>query len=369
MCLKETGGRLCILSRGKFVFIISLVFALLLQPTVLWALPSLQENRSKAAKLEKEINSYNQQTEIAVEQYNQAQLKLGNIRQELSVTRAKLEDAEKELAVNQKTLNNRVATIYKSGEALDILELLLSAKSIADLIIAVESLEFVSGNDAKIVSRTKTLKKKVEQAGRDLAAQESEQASVTAYQQTKKSQIISRLARRKKALEKLESEIGRAEIAEVEARSVSVGRARAVAPPTNRVSAPAPVPVPSVDVPASGKGAAAVQIAMAQLGKPYVWAAAGPDSFDCSGLTMYVYAKVGISLPHSADAQFRMGTKISKDSLQPGDLIFGGSQGYISHVGIYIGGGNYVTAPQTGDVVKITSLARRRNYVGATRPQ
>ena len=366
VCLKETDRRLCILSRCKFVFIISLVLALLLQPSALWALPSLQENRSKATRLEKEIDAYDEKNEIAVEQFNQAQIKLGNIRQELSATRAKLESAEKELAVNQEILNTRVANIYKAGEAIDILELLLSARSIADLIAAVESLEFVSDNDAKIVSRTKILRRKVEQSGRALATQESEQASVTAYQQAKKNQIISQLSQRKKALEKVINEIGRAETAAAEARLASIGRARAVAPTSNRVSTPAPVKI--VDVPASGKGAAVVRLAMAELGKPYVWAAAGPNSFDCSGLTMYVYAQVGISLPHSADAQFRMGRQVNKANLQPGDLIFGGSQGYVSHVGIYIGGGNYINAPQTGDVVKVSSLASRRNYVGATRP-
>ncbi len=368
VCLKRTDWRVCILSRVKFVFVISLVFALLIQPTALWALPSLQENRSKAAKLEKEIDDYNQKNEIAVEQYNQAQYKLDNIRQELSATRAKLESAEKELAANQKILNKRVTAIYKTGEVFGILELLLSARSVADLITAVEALEFVSDNDAKIVIRTKTLKRTVEQAGKSLATKESEQASIASYQLEKKNQIISQLGQREKVLDKVEDEIEQAETAASRARLASIGRARAVAPSSSPGPRPSSPPIVLADVPASGKGSAVVQAAMAELGKPYVWAAAGPDSFDCSGLTMYVYAQVGISLPHSADAQYRMGTKISKDSLQPGDLIFGGSQGYISHVGIYIGGGNYINAPQTGDVVKISSLASRSNYVGATRP-
>jgi cell wall-associated NlpC family hydrolase len=97
----------------------------------------------------------------------------------------------------------------------------------------------------------------------------------------------------------------------------------------------------------------AVDTAMAQLGKPYVWAAAGPGSFDCSGLALYAYKAAGISLPHSAAMQSRMGTPVSLNALQPGDLVFFYGLG---HVGIYIGGGNVVHAPHTGDVVKVTPV-------------
>ncbi|MCA1824037.1 MAG: NlpC/P60 family protein [Frankia sp.] len=101
-----------------------------------------------------------------------------------------------------------------------------------------------------------------------------------------------------------------------------------------------------------------------QLGKPYEWAASGPDSFDCSGLTMWVWAKAGVSLPHSSRAQFDMGRHVSIAEIQPGDLTFYGSP--IHHVGIYIGNGNMISAPQTGDYVKIQA-AFRSDYVGAVR--
>ena len=93
---------------------------------------------------------------------------------------------------------------------------------------------------------------------------------------------------------------------------------------------------------------------MAQRGKPYVWAAAGPGSFDCSGLTMYAYAAAGVSLPHSSRMQSQMGQPVSRDQLQPGDLVFFYSP--VSHVGIYIGNGQMVHAPTSGDVVKVASV-------------
>ena len=98
----------------------------------------------------------------------------------------------------------------------------------------------------------------------------------------------------------------------------------------------------------------AVNTALAQRGKPYVWAAAGPGSFDCSGLMEYAYSAAGISLPHSSAEQARMGHAVSMSQLAPGDLVFYYSP--ISHVGMYIGNGQIVNAPTAGDVVKIVGI-------------
>jgi cell wall-associated NlpC family hydrolase len=124
---------------------------------------------------------------------------------------------------------------------------------------------------------------------------------------------------------------------------------------------------PAVDVPATSPGAAtAVRAALSQLGVPYKFAAAEPGgAFDCSGLTMWAWAQAGVSLPHFAAAQYAMLPHVSRDELQPGDLVFFYSD--LSHEGIYIGNGQFVHAPRTGDVVKISPLAGR-NFVGAARP-
>jgi cell wall-associated NlpC family hydrolase len=110
-----------------------------------------------------------------------------------------------------------------------------------------------------------------------------------------------------------------------------------------------------------------VNIALSKLGSPYRWAASGPDVFDCSGFTMWCYARVGVSLPHSSRAQIDVGQRVSRENLKPGDLVFFGRSG-IHHVGIYIGGDNFVHSPNTGDVVKVSSLSARSDYVGASRP-
>jgi len=118
--------------------------------------------------------------------------------------------------------------------------------------------------------------------------------------------------------------------------------------------------------PASGRAAVAVQFAYAQLGKPYVYGASGPNSYDCSGLTMRAWGAAGVSLPHNAAAQQSVTRSVSYADLQPGDLVFFGSPAY--HVGIYIGGGRMIAAPHTGDVVKIQSVSAHSNFSGGGRP-
>jgi peptidoglycan DL-endopeptidase CwlO len=123
--------------------------------------------------------------------------------------------------------------------------------------------------------------------------------------------------------------------------------------------------VSTVNVPVSGRAAAAVHYAMAQIGKPYVFGAAGPSAFDCSGLTMAAWGSAGVGLPHSSSAQYGSGTHISESQLQPGDLVFYYSP--ISHVGMYIGNGMIVNAENPSAGIRVTGL-HTMPYVGAVRP-
>jgi cell wall-associated NlpC family hydrolase len=124
-------------------------------------------------------------------------------------------------------------------------------------------------------------------------------------------------------------------------------------------------PAPTVEAPVAPGAAGAVEEARRQLGKPYVYGAAGPDSFDCSGLTMWAWGHAGVSMSHSAAAQYGEFPHVSTDSLQPGDLIFYGSP--IHHVGMYVGGGQMIEASHTGTPVRYASIWRS-DMVGASRP-
>ena len=111
--------------------------------------------------------------------------------------------------------------------------------------------------------------------------------------------------------------------------------------------------------------------AMKYIGTPYVWGGESPGGFDCSGLMQYTFKQNGISIPRTAREQYKSGTAVTSENLQPGDLVFfKGSRGSATapgHVGMYIGNGQYIQAPKTGDVVKISSLTGRNDYVGARR--
>ncbi|MFI0351576.1 NlpC/P60 family protein [Actinomadura sp. 9N407] len=122
----------------------------------------------------------------------------------------------------------------------------------------------------------------------------------------------------------------------------------------------------TASVKGSGLPAKMARKALTKIGSPYVWAAAGPSSFDCSGLVVWAYDKVGKGgLPHYTGALYEQGSKVGKGALRSGDLVyFGGS---LHHMGIYLSDGKYLHAPQTGDVVKISKMSDRSDYAGANR--
>jgi cell wall-associated NlpC family hydrolase len=139
-------------------------------------------------------------------------------------------------------------------------------------------------------------------------------------------------------------------------------------PPTPPTSQPLPPPAAPTPPAATSGNTEVVSIAIEYLGVPYRWGGASPQAgFDCSGLVMYVFGQAGISLPHFAAAQYHYGSAVSRDQLEPGDLVF---FDHLNHVGIYIGNNQFIHAPHTGDVVRISSLDEtwfNRNYVGARR--
>jgi cell wall-associated NlpC family hydrolase len=150
--------------------------------------------------------------------------------------------------------------------------------------------------------------------------------------------------------------------------ALTLGAGMALTPLPALADDPTGAPAAAAVAPVAAPTAAAqvaVDTALAQLGDWYVWAGAGPDVFDCSGLTQYAYAAAGVYLPHSSRMQSEMGTPVSVAELQPGDLLFFYSP--VSHVGMYIGNGQMVNAPTAGDVVKVTDLAYMPGLTAARR--
>ncbi|TDC35078.1 C40 family peptidase [Kribbella albertanoniae] len=188
-------------------------------------------------------------------------------------------------------------------------------------------------------------------------------AAVQAKQNELKAKITSNLAAADKVLAKL-TDAERDRLAAEDAAEVQ--REKDEAETERRRTSRDGERTAGPDVPASGRAKAAVVYALDQIGDPYLWAAAGPDSFDCSGLTMSAWAKAGVALSHSSKAQYNEGRRVSRADLMPGDLLFYFTP--ISHVSMYIGNGKAVHASRPGKPVQIDPAFGQMPYVGAVRP-
>ncbi|TWD83390.1 cell wall-associated NlpC family hydrolase [Kribbella amoyensis] len=193
--------------------------------------------------------------------------------------------------------------------------------------------------------------------------QASEQAELASLQtvQSKQDALKKQIQTNLDAAEKVLDKLSDAERARIQAENEKEAEEARKSRPSRNGDRMDDLP----DVPVSGRAGTAVQVALAQLGDPYVWGAEGPSSFDCSGLMLYAWGKAGVSLSHSSKAQASEGRRVSKSQLKPGDLVFYYQP--ISHVGMYIGGGRIVHASRPGKPVK-TDDVDLMPYTTAVRP-
>ncbi len=324
-----------------------------------------------------EVDQIGQKLQVAQDQWWNAKQKLGLVNKTLRQNEHRLHIAKGNFKVAQKHLMTRLYSLYVNGSPSTI-EVLAGANSLSQIMKRAESAQAVSNQDASLgrnalnfehsVQRRelqlKKLKQTREQAVRERAAEKRTVESELGQQRRLLSSInssISQLQAQEAARERAARAAAEARLrAELAAREAAKKAAAAVPSSPTTI-----VPPPPVNVPTGGTGAGhpqAASIALQYLGVPYVWGGASPSGFDCSGLVMYVYAQLGISLPHYTVAQWDATEPISSPA--PGDLVFFNGLG---HVGIYIGGGRFVDAPHTGSVVRIDSMSGFGGYDGARR--
>jgi peptidoglycan DL-endopeptidase CwlO len=339
----------------------------------------LSSKRTEAQQVLEQIHAMDAQLEKAVEAWNGANVRLDQIKHDLAVNRSRLETARKSLAQARARASARLVSLYTSDEP-DALSIILGASSLGDLIERIDSANRIAEDDARIAAEVTHFRNEVQARQQALVKAEGEQEQVVAERAAQRASIESQLAARQTLYSSIKDQIATLEAAERERQERLAAQAEDDAKHADSSSAQAPPPQPSsggssggssspspAPAPPPSSHSSVVSIALQYLGVPYVWGGASPSGFDCSGFTMYVYAKVGVSLPHNAAMQYGMGTPVSRSQLAPGDLVFFNG---LSHVGMYIGGGRFVHAPHTGDVVKISSLSESwysSTYVGARR--
>ena len=350
--------------------------------------------QAEAQNIISQINGIETQLSTAVERWNLANVKLARIGNDLQRARFELGIARVNLKRAQVALARQALSVYTSSDSNGTIEVLLGSSSLDDLLNRIDTVNRVSDQSSSVVGDVTTFRTSVAQETARLHNAQNEQKHVVAQRLAEKHSIESKLAERNRLLQSVRAEIEHLRAVEAArqaelARQVREQQARQALQPqvasigvgvgvgvgsgsgssggggTQAAPVAAPAPVTPVAAPASHYGGV-VGIAMQYLGTPYVWGGASPGGFDCSGLVMYAYAQVGVSLPHSSYAQYSAGVPVSMSDLQPGDLVFFYGLG---HVGIYIGGGSFIHAPHTGDVVKISSLSGSyaSAFVGARR--
>jgi cell wall-associated NlpC family hydrolase len=329
----------------------------------------IQSAREQAEIVLAQIDAIDMELDRAVDAWNGATLRLSQIEAQLTANTRQLRVARASLRQAQDQASDRLYELYTSTEP-DTVDVLLGATSLSDLLDRVETADRVADQDARIAAEVRRFKAEVTRRQRDLARAKTEQQKIVAERAAQRAAIEQRLAQRQALYSSIQGQIADLQARERrrQERLAAQARARAAAPARRSTKpagqpqgdsqpAPSPVPVPNpppTPLPDAGPGhPEVVPIALRYLGVPYRWGGASPSGFDCSGFVMYVYAKIGISLPHHAASQYGYGRPVARSSLRAGDLVFFNGLG---HNGIYIGGGRFVHAPHTGDVVKISSL-------------
>jgi peptidoglycan DL-endopeptidase CwlO len=331
--------------------------------------PTVQSKQAQAEAVLAQIREIDSQTARAVEAYNLANIKLDQIRKEQARNGVRLTVARKSLGRAQLLLEQRLVAIYTSGGSSSAVDVILGATSIEDLLNRLDTVERVSEQDAQVLRQVTSFRNAVRVRKAQLRKARTAQEQVVAERAAHRAAVEARLRERQALLATIKDEIQKIQARE-RVRQLALARqaqARiARYTPDPAAAAEAQAALVAADVPAARYGGV-VGIAMRYLGIPYRWGGASPSGFDCSGFSMYLYAQVGVSLPHNAAMQYGYGTPVSRSQLAPGDLVFFNGLG---HMGIYIGGGQFIHSPHTGDVVKISSLSDSwyaATYVGARR--
>lgn len=329
-----------------------------------------------------QVRALDVQVERAAESFNLATVRLGEIEREIRANARRVTIARSNLNRAQRLLSEHLITLYTTDADPGGLGVLLGAEDLGAAIDELDAQERISSQDAILLGQVRTFRATVQRTQTALRGAKARQQVEVRRRTAERRLIEGRLRERTRLLAGIRDEVARLEAQERERqarlerqlqqrlaaqrREAALRAAQDEPDPASLLGVAADTPDGPAALPPARFGSV-VEIAGRYLGIPYVWGGASPSGFDCSGFVLYVFNQVGVSLPHHAATQYGYGTPVPKSALEPGDLVFFHRLG---HNGIYIGGGQFIHAPHTGDVVKISSLSDSwyaANWTGARR--
>ncbi|MHB8060846.1 MAG: C40 family peptidase [Gaiellaceae bacterium] len=332
------------------------------------ATPTVSSKRAEAEQAMAQIDQMDMQLEAVGNKWQGAKYHLGQTTTKLNSTKVSLGIARKSFGAARHALAKRVISAYMEQDdtSNSTVAILFQATSLQDMINRVEARQRISDLDSRVVRQVRALRNRTAAQAASLQKLQARQQSYVNEMSSQWNALKSKQNERRAFVASKRREIASL-IAEQERQAAAAAaQARRTVASYNSAPATSSAVSPSYTAPAaSSVGAAVVGAAMSRLGAPYVWGASGPTTFDCSGLVVWSFAQAGRpGMPHYTYSLMSGGSPVSTSDLQPGDLVFfyGGS-----HVGIFIGGGQFVHAPHSGTVVQVSSLGSYSTVTAARR--
>jgi cell wall-associated NlpC family hydrolase len=321
---------------------------------------TVQNLQAEAQTLAVKVDTLGARLSILSEEYDQAQNRANSLGQQLRTDTSQLSGAEQRVQSDSATLRRQAVNVYVSAGANTGISSVLSSSPNA-IPLQQTYLRAASGNLVTAVSALQISEHQLDVRRSTLAKIDAAAKATAATISSARSSALGLQSQLRSSLSGVNGQLATALAQQEALQQAAAARATVSDAVAARVvSGPAPAPVAPAatltDATSSGNGSAAVQAAQSALGVPYVWAGASMSGFDCSGLAMWSWAHAGVSLPHSAEAQYESIEHVSMSDLEPGDLIFYASGGYVYHVVIYAGGGDVIQAETFGTNVMVTPI-------------
>jgi len=366
--------------------VITLIFTSNVTALAIPANEKLQQQKDSLTKIQDErgaietrLEEFDNEIEEIMTKTEENKVKILQTKKAIESAAAKAKQVEKENQKEQELFNSRMRILYINGFD-GYMGVILESESFGDFVSRVENIKTIIEFDKKVVAEFKVAQKELNEKQQSLNNTKEVLLNLQAENKQKLDKIIitkesqNKLITELKSKEIVSKELHNKLITELKNSKSNILVAQLSEPEVSKGKSITKINEIRNSVPkyTPSRGSATISenaiIAYASnfLGTPYLWGGTTPSGFDCSGFTQYVYAHFGISVGRTTFDQINDGVQVSRDNLQPGDLVFFGTFANPHHMGMYIGDNNYIHAPHTGDVIKISPVGRT-DYVTARR--